>query len=794
MRQASARENLAREARDGALRDDARILLSGDVMFDASLYFAKRATPPNITLLDSGKNFAPNHTLLWDEFQKMLPSLAESSAAKLDSGILKLDSSARQNTPSNATPPRFAIATLHRNTNTDDTKKLLEILESLAQISRQMPILFPLHPRTARALAELESSADLDSASMDSASPDSSLRAKLARIKECAIFFCAPLSYFGMLFCLQRAACVMSDSGGLQKEAYFFGKPHITLRENSEYTELASTHTLANTQEPILAAFARVASEISAQVDSKDLDSSLPESSLVDSSDADSSAHTAKPRATPFGDGNACDIIARAIWELYERKGAKMNARESANAANAENAENADNSANANKSRAQSKPTSAKRPRFGLIGVGGYIAPRHLKAIKEVGGTLICALDISDSVGILDSYFPEAAFFTQEAEFVAFLDALSERGERLDFISICTPNFLHKRHIAIALNHGTSAICEKPLVLDMHSFDELKALESAAQRRAERAKISERAKHTKIDSVDLIDSRAFSKPQVFGILQLRLHESIIALKQRIAHELAQNPRQTYQLRLRYITPRGRWYGASWKGDARKSGGIVCNIGVHLFDMLLFVFGEFARNEMRGASETRASGVLELANARVEWLLSVEGDDLAAHRAEDTQGAESRESSVQNMREIDSNAKDFASTSKSANFACTDSHQPPAKKALRILESIPQDSAFLDSSTESTLAKSAPKAHNAQDKAPKPPSTTPHGASEPYPLNTTPCDMGEPLSFDFSQGFEDLHTKSYQEILAGRGFGLDDIRACIALIEHISNQINRPNPN
>lgn len=472
-----------------------------------------------------------------------------------------------------------------------------------------------------------------------------------------------------------------------------------------------------------------------------------------------------------------------------------MNARESAHAAHAASAANADNIANANTSRAQSEPASAKRPRFGLIGVGGYIAPRHLKAIKEVGGALICALDISDSVGILDSYFPEAAFFTQEAEFVAFLDALSERGERLDFISICTPNFLHKRHIAIALNHGASAICEKPLVLDMHSFDELKALESAAQKRAEMAKI------------DSVDSGMCAEPRVFGILQLRLHESIIALKRRVERELAQNPRQTYQLRLRYITPRGRWYGASWKGDARKSGGIVCNIGVHLFDMLLFVFGAFVRNEMRGASETRASGVLELANARVEWLLSVEGNDLAAHRVENTRGAgfvdtgdstETTGSSAQNPREMDSSmdssAGDSASTSKSANLARTDSHQPPAKKALRILESIPQDSAFLDSSTESTLAKSAPKAHNTQDKVPNLPNTTPRDMSEPHLLNATLRDMSEPLSFDFSQGFEDLHTKSYQEILAGMGFGLDDIRACIALIEHISNQINHPNPN
>ena len=251
---------------------------------------------------------------------------------------------------------------------------------------------------------------------------------------------------------------------------------------------------------------------------------------------------------------------------------------------------------------------------------------------------------------------------------------------------------------------------------------------------------------------------------------------------------------------------------------------MCNIGVHLFDMLLFVFGAFARNEMRGASETRASGVLELANARVEWLLSVESDDLAAHRVENTQDAEIVESSAQNVENtrgntknvrgagfvdsmdsgaagIDSGAQnprdmdfldsgrtgvkaldsasalDFASTSKSANLARTDSHQPPAKKALRILESIPQDS----TSTRDSASTSAPKALNAQDKAPNPPSTTPR-------------DMSEPLSFDFSQGFEDLHTKSYQEILAGMGFGLDDIRACIALIEHISSQINHINPD
>lgn len=245
----------------------------------------------------------------------------------------------------------------------------------------------------------------------------------------------------------------------------------------------------------------------------------------------------------------------------------------------------------------------AIKKRFGIIGVGGYIAPRHLRAIYENGGELVGALDKHDCVGVLDRYFPNAEFFTNEAEFVEYM-----RANPLDFLSICTPNFLHCAHITLALQNGASAICEKPLVLESKELSVLEKLESSAQ---------------KLDS-----SFSLHKPRVYGILQLRLHQQIQTLKAQVEDELIHNPKHIYKFTLRYISARGKWYHKSWKGNMQKSGGIICNIGVHLFDMLAFVFGDFIGNELTHYEANRASGVAYFAHAQVEWLLSICANDLA----------------------------------------------------------------------------------------------------------------------------------------------------------------------
>ncbi len=296
--------------------------------------------------------------------------------------------------------------------------------------------------------------------------------------------------------------------------------------------------------------------------------------------------------------------------------------------------------------------------RFGIIGVGGYVAPRHLKAIQDTGNTLICALDKSDSVGILDSYFPEADFFVDTERFERFLNKQNHNGTPLDFLSICSPNYLHDTHIRLALNNGSCAICEKPLVLNPWNLDTLESKDA----------------HTKI----------------YTILQLRLHPSIIALKQHITSQLHDNPKKKFFLTLSYITSRGKWYFTSWKGDESKSGGIVSNIGIHFFDMLYFVFGDFKQNTLHLLRDDCASGILELENATIKWFLSINAHHLPL---------EARESS---------------------------------KRTFRSLE--------ID---------------------------------------------GE--MFEFSDGFSDLHTKSYEEILAGRGFGINDAKSSIVITHHIRNQ-------
>ncbi|MCB0280284.1 MAG: Gfo/Idh/MocA family oxidoreductase [Calditrichaeota bacterium] len=238
--------------------------------------------------------------------------------------------------------------------------------------------------------------------------------------------------------------------------------------------------------------------------------------------------------------------------------------------------------------------------RFALIGAAGYIAPRHLKAIKETNNTLIAALDKSDSVGILDSYFPEADFFTEFERFDRHLDKLRRKGNPVDFISITSPNYLHDSHIRFALRNHAHAICEKPLVLNPWNVDALAEIENE------------------------------SDANIYTILQLRLHPSIIAIKQ----EIDSNGSKThYDVDLTYITSRGHWYDISWKGDLEKSGGIATNIGIHFFDMLIWIFGTVKENIVHISDFNKASGLLELEKATVRWFLSTDSRMLPAEVAE-----------------------------------------------------------------------------------------------------------------------------------------------------------------
>jgi UDP-N-acetyl-2-amino-2-deoxyglucuronate dehydrogenase len=293
---------------------------------------------------------------------------------------------------------------------------------------------------------------------------------------------------------------------------------------------------------------------------------------------------------------------------------------------------------------------------FALIGAGGYIAPRHIKAVKDTGNNLIAALDKNDSVGILDSYFPEADFFTEFERFDRHIEKQKRRGIKTDFVSVCSPNYLHDAHIRFGLRIGADVICEKPVVLNPWNIDALAEIEKETGNK------------------------------IFTILQLRLHPSIIALKEKIDAE----PKGTkHQVDLDYITSRGHWYYASWKGDIHKSGGIATNIGVHFFDMLMWIFGGVKDNLVTEHSMSTASGVLELENASVKWRLSID---------------------VNNLPE-DVNAS--------------------GKRTYRALN--------ID---------------------------------------------GE--SFEFSDGFTELHTKSYENILAGKGFPLMETRRSIELVHNIRN--------
>lgn len=295
---------------------------------------------------------------------------------------------------------------------------------------------------------------------------------------------------------------------------------------------------------------------------------------------------------------------------------------------------------------------------FALIGAGGYVAPRHMKAIKATKNELVAALDPNDSVGIIDSYFPDADFFTEFERFDRHIDKLhrANSGSRIDYVSICSPNYLHDSHMRFALRSGADAICEKPLVLNPWNIDGLKDLEKDTGQTAN------------------------------TILQLRVHPSIIALRERVKQE---DGRTKHEVDLTYITSRGHWYLQSWKGDQKKSGGIATNIGVHFYDMLHFIFGELQENDVHYSSPTKAAGYLEYQHARVRWFLSIDVDD------------------------------------------------------------VPEDARAEGKRTYRSIT----------------------------------CDGDE---IEFSTGFADLHTRSYEEILAGRGFGLEENRVAIETVASIRN--------
>lgn len=231
---------------------------------------------------------------------------------------------------------------------------------------------------------------------------------------------------------------------------------------------------------------------------------------------------------------------------------------------------------------------------FALMGVAGYIAPRHLKAIKETNNNLIAALDKFDSVGGMDSYFPKADFFVEFERFDRHIEKLRRNGVPLDYVSICTPNYLHDAHIRMALRSGADAICEKPLVLNPWNVDAL------------------------------MDIQKESGRKIHTILQLRLHPSIIALKKKIA---AGDSTTKYDVDLTYITSRGKWYDISWKGDPSKSGGIATNIGIHFFDMLAWLFGNVQENTVHLREKDKSAGYLEFEKARVRWYLSIDENSL-----------------------------------------------------------------------------------------------------------------------------------------------------------------------
>lgn len=299
---------------------------------------------------------------------------------------------------------------------------------------------------------------------------------------------------------------------------------------------------------------------------------------------------------------------------------------------------------------------NAETKNFALIGAAGYIAPRHMQAIRDTGHRLVAAYDPNDSVGIIDSYFPDSDFFTEFERFDRHVDKRrrANHERKIDYVSICSPNYLHDSHMRFALRSGADAICEKPLVLNPWNIDGLKEIEQDTGRR------------------------------INTILQLRVHPAIIVLRKKV---MAGVRDRKHDVELTYITSRGNWYLRSWKGDERKSGGIATNIGVHFFDMLHFIFGGLQHNVVHASSPTKAAGYLEYEHARVRWFLSVDLRDVPG---------ELREAGQRTYRSITVDGEEI----------------------------------------------------------------------------------------EFSGGFTDLHTRSYEEILAGRGFGLDENRVAIETVAAI----------
>ena len=237
---------------------------------------------------------------------------------------------------------------------------------------------------------------------------------------------------------------------------------------------------------------------------------------------------------------------------------------------------------------------------FGIIGVAGYIAVRHLHAIKETGNNLLASLDKFDSVGRIDNYFPESDFFVEFERFDRHFDKLKRTGTKIDYVSICSPNYLHDSHIRFALRHQAEAICEKPIVLNPWNIDALQEIENETGRK------------------------------IYTVLQLRLHPKILELREKIRN----GPKdKVYDVDMTYVTSRGNWYSISWKGDIQKSGGVATNIGIHFFDMLSWIFGDTRKNIVHISEPHKAAGYLELENARVRWFLSLDYNDIPVTQRE-----------------------------------------------------------------------------------------------------------------------------------------------------------------
>lgn len=236
---------------------------------------------------------------------------------------------------------------------------------------------------------------------------------------------------------------------------------------------------------------------------------------------------------------------------------------------------------------------------FALLGAAGYIAERHMKAIKETGNQLVCATDPFDVMGRIDSYFPDAKFFIDEKNFADFLSKKQKSDKPIDYVSICTPNFLHYKHIKLALQNGCTAICEKPMVVYPYEIEKIKQIEKETGKR------------------------------VYTILQLRHHPAILQLKK----EIENSEDQIFDVDLTYVTTRGDWYLKSWKGDSQKSGGVATNIGIHFFDMITWIFGDVQSSTVHVYNNSKAAGFLQLRKARVRWFLSIDYNDLPQQAVE-----------------------------------------------------------------------------------------------------------------------------------------------------------------